>query len=179
MIQYYPIIGAIIGGIVGAIIGGYFARKQAQVKLDQLARQNKQLDESLKNMMFKKPGRRADPAKKPGEFDPTKHNSLQPANRKPLSASFQQVAEGNGEFKTEAGSFNKNMPKGDYTYRFFGSQLSLGENVLISGLQRKLHQLEITRDDQVYIGGVEYKINPSDVEHLKRVIASAEKPAEV
>jgi hypothetical protein len=179
MMPYPVIIGAIIGAVIGGLIGAYIARRRVQPKLDLLAQKNSQLEASLNQMIYKKPGRRAEPSRKPGEFDPTKHNSLQPANRKPLPVEFQQVKEGDGEFKIESASFAKQMPKGDYTYRFFGSQLSLGENVLISGLQRKMHQLEITKDDQVYIGGVEYRINPSDVEQLKRVIAKAEKTAEV
>jgi uncharacterized protein YneF (UPF0154 family) len=177
------IIGALIGAVIGAVLGGalgaFLSGRRYQPKLDKLAKENSQLDKSLAAMMYKKPGRRAETSRKPGEFDPTKHNSLQPANRKPIAPVYQQVNEGDGEFKIESASFAKQMPKGDYTYRFFGSQLSLGENVLISGLQRRMHQLEITKDDQVYIGGVEYKINPSEVEQLKRVIAKAEKTAEV
>jgi hypothetical protein len=54
-------------------------------------------------------------------------------------------------------------------HKFFGSQLLVGDRVIISNHPRKLHTLEIIKK-QMIIDNIPYPINEGDLENIKRII---------
>lgn len=50
-----------------------------------------------------------------------------------------------------------------FSHKFFGSQLSVGEIVLVKGLSVGLHTLEITSSNQLFIDNNPYPANPDDL----------------
>jgi hypothetical protein len=56
----------------------------------------------------------------------------------------------------------------DFEYKFFGTQLIVEDSVLVSGLPKKLHRLEMI-DGVVYIDGRKYSFHPDNLEILTRV----------
>lgn len=109
---------------------------------------------------------------KPKE-DNTKLLSLQPANRAMVPGS-NWTAE---EVEIDGAKTHQWKPtpplKGDFQWKFYGSQLSVGDKLVFSGLPKKLHLLEITPQDQVYLNGTPMQIHPGELESLKRTIRDA------
>ena len=105
-------------------------------------------------------------------MDRTKLNSLQPANRdrSPIGWTSEEV-----EIDGAKVHQWKSTPKltGDFEWKFYGSQLSVGEKMIWQGLPKKMHLLEITAQDQVYLDGTPKQIHPGELESLKRTIRDA------
>jgi hypothetical protein len=108
------------------------------------------------------------------EMDSTKLLSLQPANRAAAPGTNWTTE----EVETDGVKSHqwKHTPplKGDFEWKFFGSQLSVGDKTIWTGLPKKMHLLEITRDDIVYLDGTPKQIHPGELESLKRTIRDAE-----
>jgi hypothetical protein len=109
-------------------------------------------------------------------LDPTKRKSLSPGNSKVIPNGWEAVQ----ELVPESAPVKPNAPvkmteklKGEFAYKFFGSQLMLGDRILKGGLPRKLHLLEITTQDQIFIDGQPLEVHPKDIEDLKKVIRDA------
>lgn len=106
------------------------------------------------------------------KMDATKLLSLQPANRSRAPTGWTPEEVETDGVKTHQW---KQTPKltGDFEWKFYGSQLSVGDKTIWSGLPKKMHLLEITSQDQVYLDGTPKQIHPGELESLKRTIRDA------
>jgi hypothetical protein len=110
-------------------------------------------------------------------FDETKHRNRMPGNQKVVPQGFKTVfieeATTDSNVSPRLSQVSTEKLKGEFAHKFFGSQLMIGDRILVPGLPKKLHLLEITLQDQVFIDGVPQMINVGDLEELKRVIRSS------
>lgn len=61
-----------------------------------------------------------------------------------------------------------------FQHKFFGSQLAVGEHVLVRGLNRGVHQLEITERGQLFIDNLPHTINAGDLARVKLELAKTQ-----
>jgi len=102
------------------------------------------------------------------KLDETKRKSLQPQNQNSLPAgwSIEKDNHGESQFKMPKVSI-----KGDFQHKFYGSQFTVGSKTILTNLPRKMHLLEVTSQDIVYVDGVPTQVHPNDLELLKHTIA--------
>lgn len=100
-------------------------------------------------------------------LDSTKRKSLQPGNKNLIPQGWESI-----EAKQPASVLIDIVPtpKGAVQYKFFGSALCMQDKVLLQGLDKKLHKLEITDENILYVDNEERKIHIDDIKMLKRYI---------
>lgn len=106
--------------------------------------------------------------------------SLQPAKVKPIPQGYTvvptaQSAEDSIELMENHFVENREpMPKREYCFKFYGSQLVVGKKTVFTGLGKHLHRLEITAQDQCFIDGKPAHLHPNDMEDVKAAILKAQ-----
>lgn len=112
--------------------------------------------------------------KKIREMDSTKLKSLQPANRAKLPGTNWKSEEVEVDGVKQL-QWKPTPPlKGEFQWKFYGSQLAIGEKIVFAGLPKKMHLLEITGKDEIYLDGEPKQIHPGELESLKRTIREAQ-----
>lgn len=94
------------------------------------------------------------------DIDRMKRRNIQPGN-----AGIVPV----GTLRDESGAVKELVSKENFHHQFFGTQLELGGRVLINGLPRRLHTLEIL-DGITYIDGRQIQMHPNDAYALIKQI---------
>jgi hypothetical protein len=100
-------------------------------------------------------------------LDSTKRKSLQPGNSKIVPCGWETIESKQPNVVVDI------IPtlRGAVQYKFYGSALCMKDKVLVSGLSKKMHKLEITDKDEMYIDNEIYtKIHIDDIRTLKRFI---------
>ena len=100
-------------------------------------------------------------------IDKMKRLNLQPGNHGRVPVTFITDQE-TGESREFLANANQNL-----VHRFFGTVLELHGKVLINGLTRRVHQLEIV-DGLIYVDGKEYNFHPNDVDNLIKELRDRE-----
>lgn len=100
--------------------------------------------------------------RKVNEVDLTKRNTLMPSNSEVIPKGYEKK---DGELVA-----SMSLPVRDYEFRFYGSQLLIGDRAIISGLPVRPHTIEILKDNSVYIDGVEAKLIGADVDSIKQTV---------
>ena len=110
------------------------------------------------------------------KMDETKRKSLAVGNNDIIPQGWEQVSMAIAPAQTQQPKAVQPTEKlkGEFSMKFFGSQLMVGDRVIKGALPKKLHLLEITTQDQVFIDGVPQTLHISDLEELKRVIRSSQ-----
>lgn len=111
-------------------------------------------------------------------LDPTKRKSLSPQNRTKMPEGWDDEAEKKWQkanFKVQTKASPKplqpvKVKTNDYFHKFYGSQFSVDGIVLIGGLSKKMHKLEITTANQLYLDGSARAMNPTEVERIKQAL---------
>lgn len=62
------------------------------------------------------------------------------------------------------------------SHKFFGSQLTVGGAVVIQGLSKRSHTLEITKTNQLFVDNTEVKINHDTILRIKRELFKIQNP---
>jgi len=128
------------------------------------------------------------------QLDPTKRRTLQPANQRPMpqgwtpddERKWQDTQTHNVQVSREKSQEpganlmeTKLKAKGDgfaykqteeFYHKFFGSRLVIDDKEVKSGLTNKMHTLEITKDNKLYIDGEIFPINPTELEKMKMAL---------
>lgn len=91
--------------------------------------------------------------------DATKRKTLQPGNQTVVPSGYIQESDGSVSMV----NLNK------FSHKFYGAQLEVAGQIVVSGLPKKTHLIEIV-DGLFYIDGQEYKINPSELDRIVRSI---------
>lgn len=114
-------------------------------------------------------------------MDATKRKSLRPSNREKIPDGWEEVAE---KFITKPLPQNRSelskkeaeVVKDDsFMHKFYGSQLVIGDLLVGTNLPVKLHTLEITKDNKVFIDNNPYAINHHDVGQMKVILKKLQK----
>lgn len=127
-------------------------------------------------------------------LDATKRKSLQPANQKPIPNGWttddeNQWREANikpadravdtkrpkSNHLTEKGLEHDLEPK-EYAHKFYGSRLMLDGYVIKGGMTNKLHTLELTKGDKLFIDGNPIIIHPNELTKLKLGLMKIQNP---
>lgn len=103
-------------------------------------------------------------------LDSTKRMTLQPGNKGIVPVGWESIESKKGDILVDIVP----TPKGIALYKFYGSALCMRDKVLIHGLNKKMHKLEITENNDLYIDNEVYKIHIDDIKMLKRYIQEAQ-----
>lgn len=130
-------------------------------------------------------------------LDPTKRKSLQPGAH-PIPKGFREVAGSNEIVAAAQHPDNRVIPGSvmapkpqpspitndtasrealaklegvSFQHRFYGSQLIVGETVVVRGLSPTLHNMEITPKGQLFVDNLPHTINPGDLVRVKTELA--------
>lgn len=104
-------------------------------------------------------------------LDSTKRKSLQPGNSKIVPCGWETIESKQPNVVVDI------IPtvRGAVQYKFYGSALCMKNKVLVPGLSKKMHKLEITDKDEMYIDNEECKkVHIDDIRTLKRFILEAQ-----
>jgi len=76
-----------------------------------------------------------------------------------------------------AGNTTKARPVvgGHLYHEFYGSQLIVDKTKVVFGLSQKIHTLELTPSNQVFIDNNPYKFNPTDVQRIRTELIKSQK----
>lgn len=108
------------------------------------------------------------------KMDETKRKSLAVGNRHLVPAGWENVVTATSSGDPTPKTVMVEKLKGEFAHKFYGSQLMIGDRIVVGSLPKKLHTLEITDQDQVFIDGVPQLLHVSDIEDLKRVVHNAQ-----
>lgn len=131
--------------------------------------------------------------KRTKKLDPTKRKSLQPTNQIVMPAGWTDEDEKQWETskkiyevtnpeiqetrKTVGHPVRRNEKNGiayvhpeEYFHKFFGGRLVLENQELLTGLTNKMHRLEITKDNKVYVDGTPVRLDPQTLDRLKSAL---------
>jgi len=99
-------------------------------------------------------------------LDSTKRKTLQPGNEKIVPMGWETIEAKQPDVLVDI------IPtaRGAVQYKFYGSALCLKDKVLVSGLLKKMHKLEITAKDEMYIDNETHTLHIDDIKMLKRYI---------
>lgn len=152
--------GAVIPAIPALVFGAWYMWKKKQP----MAAMTKPKEEKYVSNV----------KKKIREMDNTKLKSLQPANRAKLPGTNWKSEEVEVD-GVKSLQWKPTPPlKGEFQWKFYGSQLSVGDKIVFQGLPKKMHLLEITGKDEVYLDGTPKQIHPGELESLKQTIRDAQ-----
>jgi hypothetical protein len=100
-----------------------------------------------------------------------KENGIDETKRRSLMPSSQAIIP-KGYEKNEDGSLkvSDKLPERDYEFKFFGSQLLVESRAIITGLESRAHKIEILKDGQVFLDGVETKLIGADLDSIKQAV---------
>lgn len=103
------------------------------------------------------------------QLDETKRLSLQPANQLKVPQGWTEVRTSDPT-KIRVSQVPITKPLEDsFVHDFFGSQLVIGDMRIGSGLPRKMHRLEITKD-RLTIDNKTYEVNQGELERIKQLL---------
>lgn len=108
------------------------------------------------------------------KVDETKRKSRQPMNQAIVAKGSVHI---DSEKPRQPTRHVRPTPKleGEFSHKFFGSQLIIHNRVIAGSLPRKMHLLEITSQDQVFIDGhPQTALHVSDIEALKSMVRDNE-----
>lgn len=111
--------------------------------------------------------------------DPTKRKTLQPGKR-PLPNGYREAdridkyierklppLQPSNKRRPEKEAYELTLENRPFYHKFYGSQLIVGDVVIKSNLDKKMHNLEILPNSQAFIDGKPEAINPTDLMKIK------------
>lgn len=129
-------------------------------------------------------------------LDSTKRKSLQPANQRPIPTGWtdedekawleankqpQRLAIDTKRPKSNAipeRGLNNEIGASEFFHKFYGSRLILDGYVIKGGMTNKLHTLEVTKGDRLFIDGNPVSIHPTELDKLKVGLKRIQSPSE-
>jgi hypothetical protein len=152
--------------------------REMQSQIDVMSNNIKEMAQKVRAQKPRQPkSNKIDPDKQNKKHS-SKRRSLQPAKTKPVPAGYVLIpspeGEGDGVALSHMSMRPISLPKKDYSYKFYGSQLIVGRKTVFHGLGKHVHRLEITAQDQCFIDGKLSQIHPNDLEEIKAAILKAQ-----
>lgn len=155
---------------VGVISGLSYHRCKRFVKAIRAHRESKlELHPKLKPVLDKtkrrslQPGTRATPK---GYIDPNTHVATSPPVKPPAPEERAQKARSVIPVRHLTDN-EKDALNDHFTHKFFGSQLVVGDRLVIGGLSRRPHTVEITKENRVFVDNVPFDMAQGDAFQIK------------
>jgi hypothetical protein len=171
-------IGLQILALLFATAGGFILGKYGRT-MRLKTKEEKHREQMIREAMKKKP------------LDPTKRRSLQPGQH-PMPKGFREALDFEAvpvvpkviaKEETKKALLSRQSSRSEkedhaakhdgFYHKFFGSQLIVGERVVLSGLTKKIHAMEITKSGQLFVDNIPFEMNPTDIVRMREELAKS------